>query len=68
MYIPKHFEATNDEEKYSFIEDNGFGQLVSNSEGRLFSSHIPFLPSYDKTKLPIHLARQNPQSHDIEAA
>ena len=66
MYIPKHFEVTDEKEKYAFIEANAFGQLVSNSAGRLFSTHIPFFLSSDKTKLIGHLARQNPQVQDIE--
>ncbi|MBV1916380.1 MAG: FMN-binding negative transcriptional regulator [Pseudomonadales bacterium] len=66
MYIPKHFEVTDEEEKYAFIEANGFGQLVSNCAGRLFSSHIPFILSNDRTKLIGHLAKQNPQIEDIE--
>ena len=66
MYIPKHFEVTDESEIYAFIEDNAFGQLISNCDGRLFSSHIPFFLSSDKTKLIGHLAKQNPQAHDIE--
>ena len=66
MYIPKHFEVTDNTEIYAFIEANAFGQLISNSSGRLFSTHIPFLLSDDKTRLLGHLARNNPQLHDIE--
>ena len=66
MYIPKHFEVTDKEEVFSFIERNAFGQLISNVEGRLFSSHIPFLLSEDKSRLLGHVARQNPQHIDIE--
>ena len=66
MFIPKQFEVTDEKEKYAFIEANAFGQLVSNSAGRLFSTHIPFLLSSDKTKLIGHLAKQNPQAQDIE--
>ncbi|MFT5665440.1 MAG: transcriptional regulator [Gammaproteobacteria bacterium] len=66
MYIPKHFEVTDEKEIYGFIEANAFGQLISNSEGRLFSTHIPFSLSNDKTKLLGHLAKQNPQGKDIE--
>ena len=65
MYIPKHFEVTDEKEIFSFIEDNAFGQLVSLVEGRLFSTHIPFLLSEDKTKIIGHLAAQNPQHSDL---
>jgi transcriptional regulator len=66
MYIPKHFEVTDNTEVYAFIEANAFGQLISNSAGRLCSTHIPFLLSDDKTMLLGHLAKNNPQLHDIE--
>lgn len=53
MYIPKAFEITNNSEKYAFIQANAFGQLVSQLNGRLFSTHMPFLLSEDKTKYTI---------------
>lgn len=66
MYIPKYFEVTDDAEIAEFIQANAFGQLISNSNGRLFSTHLPFLLSHDNTKLIGHLAKQNPQTQDIE--
>ena len=65
MYIPKHFHITDRDEIFSFIEHNAFGQIISNVQGRLFSTHIPFLVSDDKQKLFGHFARQNPQSKNI---
>lgn len=66
MYIPKHFEVNDKAEIYAFIEANAFGQLVSSSDGRLCSTHIPFLLSEDKTKLLGHLAKNNTQLIDLE--
>jgi transcriptional regulator len=66
MYIPEDFKITDSKEIHEFIALNGFGQLLSNADGRLFSTHIPFLLSDDKTKLLGHLAKQNPQVKDIE--
>jgi transcriptional regulator len=66
MYIPKHFEITDREEIYRFIKANGFGQLISLVNGKLFSSHIPFLLSEDHCKLIGHISKQNPQWEDIE--
>jgi transcriptional regulator len=66
MYIPRHFHITDREEIFSFIEHNAFGQIISTLQGRLFSTHIPFLVSDDKQKLFGHFARQNPQSRDID--
>lgn len=61
MYIPKHFAVTDKEEIFGFIENNSFGQLISQVEGRSFSTHMPFLLSRDRTKLLGHIAKANPQ-------
>lgn len=66
MFIPKHFDVSEQKEIFAFIEANAFGQLISNVGGRLFSTHIPFFLSKDKTKLVAHLATQNPQIQGIE--
>lgn len=66
MYIPDHFNVTDKPEIFSFIEANAFGQLISTLEGRLFSTHIPFLLDADSNRLLGHLARVNPQWKDIE--
>lgn len=65
MYIPKPFEITDEEEIFAFVEDNAFGQLISTVNGRLFSTHLPFLLSKDKTKMIGHLALPNPQHTEI---
>lgn len=66
MYIPKHFEITDKEEIFAFVEANAFGQLISTINGRLFSTHLPFLLSEDKTKIIGHLALPNPQHTEID--
>jgi transcriptional regulator len=66
MYIPRHFEVTDEREIYAFIESNAFGQLITNVAGRPFSTHIPFLLSGDRTRLTGHIARQNPQASSVE--
>jgi transcriptional regulator len=66
MYIPKHFEVTDEEEIFSFIEANAFGQLVSSVARRPFSTHMPFLVSSDKKKMIGHVAKQNPQYSEID--
>jgi transcriptional regulator len=65
MYIPKYFEITDKNEQFSFIAANGFGQLISTSNDRPCSTHLPFLLSEDKTKLLAHLATQNSQVDSI---
>lgn len=66
MYIPKHFEVSDQEEVFKFIEGNSFGQLISNVNGKLFSTHIPFLLSEDKSSIMGHLAKPNPQHVDLD--
>lgn len=66
MYIPKHFEVTDQEEALAFIMTNGFGQLVSTIENRLFVSHLPFLVSENGKSIICHLAKNNPQWKSIE--
>lgn len=66
VYIPKAFEVTDEEEIFSFIQANAFGQLISMNRGELFSTHIPFLLSDDRSKVLGHIAKQNPQQLDIE--
>jgi len=66
MYIPKHFNVTDKEEIISFIKNNSFGQLISSVEGKLFSSHIPFLFNEEDQSLLCHIAKNNPQWENIE--
>lgn len=66
MYIPKHFEVTDKDKIFGFIEANAFGQLVSSVNGRHFSTHIPFLVSKDRSRIFAHLAKSNPQINEIE--
>ena len=65
MYIPRHFEVTDKEEIFAFVEANGFGELISTVGGRPFSTHIPFLLSENNSKIVGHLAVQNPQHSEI---
>ncbi|MDC0003430.1 FMN-binding negative transcriptional regulator [Porticoccaceae bacterium] len=66
MFTPSHFKITDDAEIYSFIDHNGFGQIISTLKGKIVSTHIPFLLSDDKKTLVGHLARQNPQHTDLD--
>lgn len=65
MYLPTHFEITDSAEIQAFIEANAFGQLISTVDGKLFSTHMPFLVDADCTALLGHLAKPNPQLIDI---
>lgn len=66
MYIPKKFDVTDAETIWAFVEANAFGQIISSVEGKLFSTHMPFLVSSDRSKLVGHFAKTNPQGQEIE--
>ena len=59
---------TDEDEIFSFIQANSFGQIISSKNDQIFSSHIPFLLSDNKTKLIGHLTKVNPQTQDIRDA
>ena len=65
MYIPSHFEVTDLAEIHAFIEANGFGQLITDVDGRPFSTHLPVMFGSDKDRLICHLAKANPQSQSL---
>ena len=66
MYIPRHFSITEQEEIFSFLDANAFGQLISITDSRPTSSHLPFLLSADRRFLNCHLARQNSHWQTLE--
>lgn len=65
MYIPKHFVVDNNQEALAFVEQNAFGTLTSLVNEKLFSTHLPFLVTSDRKRLMGHVARANPQWHEI---
>ena len=66
MHIPKHFNITDQDEIFSFIKKNAFGQLVSLVNGKLVATHLPILLSNDNKTLSAHVARINPQHIQLD--
>jgi len=66
MFIPKHFEITDEAEVNRFIEANSFGQLISIHDSAIISTHMPFLFDAGSRLLVGHLARANPQWQQIQ--
>ena len=64
MFVPKHFEIADRWEIAGIIEKYSFGILVSDTEGELMATHIPFLLRRDDSGAPQtlagHMARANP--------
>ncbi|WP_223786679.1 FMN-binding negative transcriptional regulator [Marinicella meishanensis] len=65
MYSPKAFAVGDQGTLDRFIRDHSFGQLISSHQGRLFSTHLPFLYAAKAGTLTGHLAKQNPQHQDL---
>jgi transcriptional regulator len=68
MYIPKHFEQTDDRTLWEFIDEHSFGTLLTVTEGQPFASHLPFLVDRQKRLLYCHVARGNPQWRELGAS
>jgi len=66
MYVPRHFEVSDTNEIFAFLDANAFGQLVSRQDDEIMASHLPFLLAADRQHLLCHLARQNPQWQQLE--
>jgi transcriptional regulator len=69
MYIPTAFEETDKDNLQGFIEANSFGLLVSTQGAEPVATHLPFLLERDAGPhgcLVGHLARANPQWHDLD--
>jgi transcriptional regulator len=64
VYLPPHFTETRPEILLAHIERYDFGLLVTNGEGGLIASQIPFLVERRGSDIVLqgHLARPNPQA------
>lgn len=69
MYVPPPFAVTDRATLHAFIRTHSFGLLVSTRGGEPFATHLPFLLDPDAGThgtLVGHLARANPQWHDLD--
>ncbi len=60
MYTPRPFQVTDRDELLRFVSQHAFGQLISEVDGELFATHIPFILNAERTALLGHVAKQNP--------
>jgi transcriptional regulator len=68
VYIPKHFHQEDLTVLHDLIEQYSFAPLVTNSNGQLHATHLPFY--LDRTRGPYgtllaHMARANAQWQDF---
>lgn len=66
MYLPKHFRIDDEETIRAIMREHGFAILVSRHRDELFATHVPLALSEDGRMLSGHLAKANPQWHDLE--
>ncbi len=63
IYLPKHFEVTDEAKLREFVSNNPFGTLVTFRDGRPEFSRLPF--QWEETGVVGHVAASNPHSQAI---
>jgi transcriptional regulator len=69
MYLPTAFQEADQGKLHDFIEAHSFALVVSTLSGELVASHFPLLldrGAGPHGRLMGHLARANPQWHELE--
>lgn len=69
MYIPHYYKNDNIEEVKSFINENNFGILISQSNNKLSATHIPMIFDADENGNKIligHISKANPQAENLK--
>ena len=64
MYIPKHFQLSDEEVINEFIEQYSFATLFSQHNGEPYATHLPLTFNKDEHALYGHFARPNEQWRD----
>ena len=70
MYNPRHFQVSEIAPMHALIRAHNFGILVTQHDGAPFATHLPFMLDAGRGPrgtLVAHLARPNPQWHDLAA-
>ena len=64
MYTPDIYKNENQEEIKQFLQENSFGILINQMDGKLCATHIPLELDVNKDGKEIlqgHIAKENPQ-------
>lgn len=64
MYLPRHYQVTDQAVLYDLMRRFSFATLVSVHQGVPFATHLPFF--YQEGVISSHLARANPQWTDFD--
>lgn len=71
MFIPNLHKNENIEEVKNFLNENSFGILISQVDGRISGTHIPMELDKDENGEDVlvgHIAKANPQSKNLKNA
>jgi transcriptional regulator len=68
MYVPKHFEQTDERALWQLVDEHSFGTLLTVVDEQPFVSHVPFLADRAAGLLHCHVARANPHWQHIASA
>ncbi len=69
MYVPPSFARTDPSELFAFMGAHSFALLVSTHGGEPYATHLPLLvrpAAGPRGTLVGHMARANPQWHDLD--
>ena len=69
MYTPDIYKNENQEEIKQFLQENSFGILINQTDGKLCATHIPLELDINKEGKEIllgHIAKENPQWKGFE--
>ncbi|WP_369765570.1 FMN-binding negative transcriptional regulator [Flavobacterium sp. WC2429] len=69
MYTPNIYKNENHEEIKQFLQENSFGILINQTNGKLCATHIPLELDINKDGKQIlhgHIAKENPQWKGFE--
>jgi transcriptional regulator len=67
MYIPEHFEETDQARIIAFVKENSFAIIVSTASGQMVATHAPLLLEREGEQLTLtgHVAIENPQAEAL---
>ena len=69
MFIPNSYKNENIEEVKNFLNENSFGILISQDNGKVSGTHIPMELDTDENGEDVlvgHIAKANPQSKNLK--
>ncbi|EDO25589.1 predicted protein, partial [Nematostella vectensis] len=70
MFIPDNYKNENIEEVMHFLNENSFGILISQADGKIAGTHIPMQLDTDENGESVlvgHIAKANPQSKYLKS-